>query len=134
MDSAVMSVRAVPRRERTGDAGRAVQACLEDIRRDLLRRVEMGEFTVIGGERCVEGVGELPCGCCRVAGGRFEIDPARQEEAVRLFARLQARAAREGVAVTRFVALDGDAVCSIPAAASQPGCWRLGVQYQVVVD
>lgn len=134
MESTAMGACAMPRREKMGETDRAVQACLEDIRRDLLRRVERGEFTVMDGERSVEGVGSLPCGCCRVAGGRFEIDPARQEEAVRLFSRLRDRAAREGITVTRFVARSGDVLCSIPAAGARPEGWRLGVQYRVVID
>ena len=135
MDSAVTVVGAMPRIEKAQDADRAVQACLENIRRDLLRRVERGELSMMDGERYVEGVGELPCGCCRVSGGRFEIDPARQEQAVRLFSRLRARAAREGIAVTRFAAICGGTVCSIPAAVGDaPERWRLGVQYRVVID
>ena len=135
---------------------RAVLSCLDNIRRDLLRCVEDGNYTTLDGERIVECVSIVPYGCYNVAvelipgqflipeptwQTTFEINPAQQENAALLFSQLTSKAAREGILILKFVAVYSDsnapAVYGIPVTLhrkTNPGNWHLAVQDRVVID
>lgn len=145
-----------PRAECGRKIGKAVQACLDNIRRDLLRCVEQGELAVIDGERIVESVSVVPLNCfavdvhCETRSSlvpepdwktTLEIKPSAQTEAAMLFSRLQAEATKEGIKVLKFVAIYADAkgmaIHGIPVALQRntnPECWHLAVQYRVIMD
>ena len=135
---------------------RAVLSCLDNIRRDLLRCVEDGNYTTLDGERIVECSSIVHCDCYDVAveliAGQplipqptwqttFEISPSRQEDAAELFSRLTTKAAQEGISILKFVAVYSDSsistVYGIPVTLhrkTNPGSWHLAVQYRVVID
>ena len=133
----------------------AIRACLDNIQRDLLRCVEDGNYTTIDGERIVECASIVPCDCYDVAvelitsplipeptwQTTFEISPSQQENAAELFSSLSAKAAQEGIAILKFVAIYSDSsspsVYGIPVTLhrkTNPGSWHLAVQYRVVID
>ena len=132
-----------------------ILSCLDNIRRDLLRCVEDGNYAITDGERSVECASVVPCDYYDVAvelitsplvpeptwQTTFEINPSRHKDVAELFSKLTAKAAQEGISILKFVAVYSDSctptVYGIPVTLhrkTNPGNWQLAVQYRVIID